>query len=189
MNKLFYALMLFLCLSIVGCQKEGEDVKVSSISLNMTSVSLTAGSSTTLVATISPNNATNKKVVWMSSNASVASVNNGTVTAIAEGDATITAISEDSGANATCKVNVTKSGSGPVTPTTTARLTRIIYEFAAGGHCVTDIKYDEKGRLVQLLGFPTIGYDSKITFTYDDYSNLIKKEFAQNKIELKYNKQ
>lgn len=176
MKKLFYTVMLLLCLSIVGCQKEGEDVKVSSISLNMTSVSLTAGSSATLVATVSPSNATNKKVVWMSSNASVASVNNGTVTAIAEGEATITVISEDSGASATCKLTVTKSGSDvpvPPSPAASARLTRVVIEYASGGHNVEDVKYDDKDRVISRKGGEVFGYKSNITFSYNDALNQV----------------
>ena len=56
-----------------------------------------------------PDNATNKTVIWSSSNASVASVDaNGTVTAVAEGSATITAKAGDK--SATCTVTVKKNG-------------------------------------------------------------------------------
>ncbi len=80
---------------------------VESISLDRASVSLEEGQSTTLVATISPNDADEKTVVWSTSSASVATVVNGVVTAVAEGNATITA--KAGGKSATCAVSVKKA--------------------------------------------------------------------------------
>ena len=83
-------------------------VAVESITLDKSSLELTEGETATLVATVKPDNATNKTVTWSSSNASVASVDaNGTVTAVAEGTATITAKAGDK--TATCTVTVKKS--------------------------------------------------------------------------------
>ncbi|MCR5547527.1 MAG: Ig-like domain-containing protein [Bacteroidales bacterium] len=65
------------------------------------------GESYTLTATVSPSNADNKTVLWTSSNASVATVNKGTVTAVSPGNAIITATSDDGGKTATCSVVVT----------------------------------------------------------------------------------
>ena len=79
---------------------------IESISLDRTSVSLEEGQTTTLIATITPNDADVKTVEWSSSNASVASVANGVVTAVAEGEATITAKAD--GMEATCIVSVKK---------------------------------------------------------------------------------
>lgn len=79
---------------------------IESISLDRTSVSLEEGHTTTLIATITPNDADVKTVEWSSSNASVASVANGVVTAVAEGEATITAKAD--GMEATCIVSVKK---------------------------------------------------------------------------------
>ena len=80
--------------------------KVSNISLNKTSASLTEGDTLTLTATITPSNATNKNVTWSSSNSSVASVSNGVVTALKAGTATITVTTEDGGKTATCSITV-----------------------------------------------------------------------------------
>lgn len=73
------------------------------------SVSITAWSKPTgtLTATSSAGTAT---VTWSTSNSSVATVRNGTVTGIAEGSATITATAA-SGAKATCTVTVESDGS------------------------------------------------------------------------------
>ncbi len=79
---------------------------VESISLDRNSVTLEEGQNTTLVATINPNDADEKTVNWSSSNSSVATVNNGVITALSEGETTITASA--GGKSATCKVTVQK---------------------------------------------------------------------------------
>lgn len=85
-----------------------ESVKVTGITLNMSSLSLTEGDTYTLSATVFPSNATDKSVIWSSSNSSVATVSStGKVTAINAGTATITATANDSsGVKATCSVTV-----------------------------------------------------------------------------------
>ena len=57
-----------------------------------------AGLTQTLVATVEPNEATDKTVTWESSNGDVASVKDGVVTALKEGTATITARAQDKSA-------------------------------------------------------------------------------------------
>ncbi len=83
---------------------------VTSIALNNTSLSLETGKSETLTATVAPNDAGNKAVVWKSSNTAVATVDDaGKVTAVAVGTATITATAADgSGVSASCEVTVTE---------------------------------------------------------------------------------
>ena len=85
---------------------EPEVIPVSSVSLDKTSVELTEGGETTLIATVNPDNATNKKVSWKSSNTSVAIVSGGKVTALKAGTTTITVTTEDGGKTATCEVTV-----------------------------------------------------------------------------------
>ena len=89
------------------CTVTVTTVAVTGVSLNKTSTSLTVGGTETLTATITPSNATNKTVSWSSSNASVATVSNGTVTGKAAGTATITATTQDGNKTATCGVTVT----------------------------------------------------------------------------------
>ena len=79
---------------------------VTGVTLNKTSVELTEGDEINLVATITPDNATNKNVNWSSSNPAVAAVNDGKVTAVTKGSATITVVTEDGGWKASCVVNV-----------------------------------------------------------------------------------
>jgi len=81
--------------------------KVIDISLNKNELTLVSGETETLIATIYPNDATNKKVKWTSSNPAVATVNdNGLVTAIASGKATITATTQNGKKTATCSATV-----------------------------------------------------------------------------------
>jgi uncharacterized protein YjdB len=82
-------------------------IPVSSVSLNKTSLTLTEGESETLTATVDPDNATDKKVSWISSNTKIATVDSdGKVTAVKAGSATITAKAGDK--TATCSVTVEK---------------------------------------------------------------------------------
>ncbi|MDD7454947.1 MAG: Ig domain-containing protein [Bacteroidales bacterium] len=83
-------------------------VAVTGVSLSKTSISLAEGGSETLLATVSPANATNKAVTWSSSNDSVATVDaSGKVTAVKAGTATITVRTVDGGKTATCNLSVT----------------------------------------------------------------------------------
>lgn len=71
---------------------------VEQIVLNKTEGVLTVGNSVTVTATVTPDNATNTTVNWTSSDEKVATVDsNGKVTAVAAGNATITATSESDG--------------------------------------------------------------------------------------------
>lgn len=81
-------------------------VPVDSVTLDRSNVSLTEGESTTLVATVRPDDATDKTVTWSSSNSSIAAVESGKVTAIKEGTATITAKAGEK--TATCTITVKK---------------------------------------------------------------------------------
>lgn len=85
-----------------------KPVKVSSITLSQTSLTMTSkGQTASLAATVTPDNAANKNITWSSSNSSVATVVDGTVTAVANGTADITATAADGGgASAKCSVTV-----------------------------------------------------------------------------------
>ena len=86
---------------------KANTVAVTGVTLNQTSISLVPGAGEGLKATVTPADATNKKVTWKSSNEAVATVTaNGTVTGVKAGTATITVTTEDGGYTATCAVEV-----------------------------------------------------------------------------------
>lgn len=74
---------------------------------------VTAGSSFTLSAAVEPSNATNKSLIWSSSDTGVATVEGGKVTAVNPGAAVITVKASDgSGKQAACKVLVAPKKTG-----------------------------------------------------------------------------
>ena len=86
--------------------QQSATVRVTGVSLNNSTLTLNVGGTNTLIATVLPSNATNKSVIWSTNNSSVASVNNGLVTAHAKGQATITVTTADGGYSASCSVTV-----------------------------------------------------------------------------------
>ena len=93
---------------IATCQVTVYPIPVESVSLNESKITLYEGNVFTLTATISPANATNTNVTWKSSNAAVVKVENGKITAVGSGIATITVTTNDGGKTATCAVEVIK---------------------------------------------------------------------------------
>ena len=84
-------------------------IRVTAVTLNTSTLSLTEGDTYQLSATVSPSNASNPNVRWTSSATSVASISSaGLVTAVSEGSATIMVITEDGDYTATCRVIVKK---------------------------------------------------------------------------------
>ena len=84
-----------------------DNVDVESVSLDKESLELTVGESSQLTATVLPENATNKKVTYTSSDTSVASVSDaGKVSAKKAGTTTITVKTVDNNKTATCEVTV-----------------------------------------------------------------------------------
>lgn len=80
---------------------------VVEITFDKTTAVVAAGNTLTLVPNIQPLSATNKRLAWTTSKASVATVEDGVVTAVSIGEATITATATDgSNVSATCKVTV-----------------------------------------------------------------------------------
>lgn len=82
-------------------------VAVSGVTVSPDTLELMVGHTGNLTATVAPNDATNKNVTWESDDESVASVENGVVTAIGPGSATITVTTEDGSFTDTCDVTVT----------------------------------------------------------------------------------
>ena len=82
-----------------------DRIPLKSISLNKTSLTMFNGDTTTLSVSYNPSTTTDDKTIkWSTSNSKVATVSNGKITAVGEGEATITATV--GGVTATCKVTV-----------------------------------------------------------------------------------
>ncbi|MGN0459919.1 MAG: Ig-like domain-containing protein [Ruminococcus sp.] len=87
-----------------------DSILVDKITLDKTATVLYTGRTTTLKATLTPDNATNKTVEWSSSNSGIATVTqSGVVKGVRSGVATITAKAVGGPVVATCKVTVRQS--------------------------------------------------------------------------------
>ena len=117
-NVCVFAIMLAVCLT--GCKDDDNNpapdpevptVAVIGVTLNKTELTLAIGADETLTATVAPDNAADKSVTWHSDNEAAATVdNNGKVTAVAPGTATITAKSTN-GKEGACVITVPNHGS------------------------------------------------------------------------------
>ena len=112
-TKVFkWAAVLMLAAMVIGCKtnvsSETSTVAVTGVALNKSELTLEAGKSEQLTATVVPTNATNKKVSWSSDKQDIASVDaSGKVTANKAGETVVTVTSEDGGKTASCTVKVT----------------------------------------------------------------------------------
>ena len=104
-SRLFSAIAAA-ALLFASCVKTPTEVAVTSVSVIPTSMELTVGDTHSISATVEPSDATNKGVTWKSSDTGIATVNDGKVTAVAPGNATITVTTTDGGKTATCAVKV-----------------------------------------------------------------------------------
>ena len=86
-----------------------ENVAVTGVTLTPKTLKLKEGESKTLTAEVQPSNATNKNVTWKSTTPNVATVSNGTVTAINAGTTSIIVETVDGKMTATTTVTVEKN--------------------------------------------------------------------------------
>ena len=143
-------------------------VPVTGVTLNKTSTSLYVGDTETLTATVEPSDATNKTVTWTSSNPSVATVENGVVTAVGAGTATITVTTEDGTKTATCTVTVSRysSGGGSTTYAITA-------PDAENGTVRVSPSRASRGTTVTITVTPDEGYELESLTVLDSRDNEI----------------
>ncbi len=100
------SLLTGLLLIVASC--EDDPIPVTAIELDKATMMVQVGATSTLSVFITPVDADNQNIKWRTSSPAVATVANGTVTGVALGSATITAISEsDTTIQATCSVVVT----------------------------------------------------------------------------------
>ena len=143
-------------------------VPVTGVSLNKDSLALGVGDSETLTATVKPEDATNKAVTWTSSNSTVATVDqNGVVTAVAPGTATITVTTADGGFTATCTVTV-RPDVPPANPNY-----RITVEATQGGTVTADPTAAKAGTTVTLTPVPDRGYQVGSVAVTDRFGDAV----------------
>lgn len=116
-------------------------VAVTGVTINKAVLSLSIGDSETLVATVVPERATDKSVVWSSSAPSIASVDqSGKVTAKSAGSAVITVKTNDGSFTASCNLSVAavlKYYTLTVNCTTSGATVKVL-EYVAGQTSVKD---------------------------------------------------
>ena len=88
----------------MSCEKEKSGIE--SISFDKTEISIEVGGTDAITAAVKASGDVQINLVWASDNESVATVNEGVVTGVAEGTANITATDSESGKSASCKVTV-----------------------------------------------------------------------------------
>ena len=104
MKKIFTFLLLCATAVFASCGKD-DPASVSDVRIDRPTMALTVGETGQLTATVTPEDAADKSVVWHSGNTAAATVDDsGLVTAVAAGNATITATA--GGKQATCEVTV-----------------------------------------------------------------------------------
>ena len=101
------------------CSVTVQAVAVTGVSLDKVSTTLQVGAKETLTAIITPSNASNQNVTWESSMPSVATVNNGQITAVSAGSTNITVTTQDGNHQASCAVTVSAAPPVPSTSLTT----------------------------------------------------------------------
>ncbi len=130
-------------------------IRVTSVSLDKTTAELATGETLALEATILPSNATNKGVKWTSSSNEVAIVNaEGVVSAVAEGETTITVTTDDNSKKATCKLTVVPEGvkfSEPTIKNITSNSALIVGSIEPRGVTIT-----EAGFCIATTSTPTV---------------------------------
>ena len=133
-------------------------IAVTGVSLSSNSETVKVGKTVTLVPTVSPTNATNKNVNWSSSDTSIATVNDGVVTGVAAGTATITVRTVDGNKTATCTVVVQPaSGGGEETFS-------ITYTDLPAAYATTDTVYTADSGIKFQAYNCAGGYSSKMQF-------------------------
>ena len=153
--------------------------KVTGVSLSPSTLNLDVGTSSTLTATVEPDEASNKSVTWSSDNQNVATVENGKVTATGEGTATITATAADgSGEKATCTVTVKappepEPEPEPTPPPYIPPTYAVTTPETPGGTVTVSPSRASRGRTVTITATPDLGFALESLTVLDSRGNEI----------------
>ena len=170
-------------------------IHVTSVSLDKTTLGLTEGETAQLTATVEPEDASNKNVTWESSNTNVATVNNGEVTAVSAGTATITVTTVDGGKTDTCTVTVREEAPDrPVNLPDTHSIDLIVGE---GGKARLSLTNASEGSTITVTATPDAGYEldyitvdgeriDGTTFTMPDHDVTVRVYFTDGSATLPF---
>ena len=164
-------------------------VPVTGVTLDKAELHLDVGDSETLTAAITPDNATDKAVRWTSSNPSVATVNNGEVTAVGAGEATITVTTAGGSFTDTCEVTVTVREDAPDRPVNIPETHEIELIAGEGGEAKTNFSNAGAGAEITVTATPDAGYElayitvngeriSGVSFTMPDHDVAVRVYFS-----------
>lgn len=159
-----------------GSDVEVEKVPATGITLDKTSVTLysnTTPNTVTLTATVQPSNTTDT-VVWSSSDENVATVNNGVVTAVSNGTATITAKAGDQTATCTVTVKTYSSGGGSSSDDSDPTYSISAPDKVTGGSIKVTPNRASAGTRVTITAKPSSGYELDELTVTDSKGNELK---------------
>lgn len=152
-------------------QVVAEVVHVTGITLTPASESIATGEQLQLTARVLPENATDKSVIWTSSNDAIATVDGtGQVTGIAAGSVVITATSNDGNKQATCQLTVSERGamiSAPEVTDVTSTTAHVSGSIRAMG-----VEIQERGLCYGTSPSPTVD-GQKVTLSGEDVSHTL----------------
>ena len=112
-SSLFLTMFIVSLIMFTACEK--EKTKVTGVSLDKSTLTLVVDNTEQLVATVEPENAEETGLVWITSDATIASVIDGEVTGVSQGETTITVKTIDGDFTAVCSVIVTATPVGTIT--------------------------------------------------------------------------
>lgn len=147
-----------------GGDDEPAEVNATGVKLDKAMVVLEIGESTTVKATLAPENATNKNVKWDVKNTAIATVNNGVVKGVAVGETELTVTTVDGGHTATIPVKVVAQS----VKVTAIKLVGVPTE-AKEGRITT----------ISAVITPTDATDMTVTFTSSN-PDVVKVEFTKS---------
>ena len=187
-KSLFYLLLSFSLFSTVSCNKE-DDIAIVSIILDQEHVTIEEGTTFTLSATITPDNATNKTIKWRSNDEDVATVSDGIVVAVGLGGTTITA--QAGNQIAECKIyvrakNMYKAKAFSVSATKQVYFSsgNLQYHCKNKEWCFAPLQYNYRGHAnenisetynnyIDLFGWGTGSNPTLASYDLDDYVQCV----------------
>lgn len=139
------------CVVSVVSNPNPDEILVENITLSKTEVTLNVGETLKLTATVTPDDATDASLNWISTNEDVAMISEGEITAVAAGEAIVKAVANDgSGVSASCVVTVNKSEQNDKAMSPTEAKNKLE---SAGITFVNAIKAETHQNLVELTDY------------------------------------